>query len=317
WAPMTLAPSPTQPKMAAAFQTEVALPWSDDTFTRLPQVGSLESLFNELDLRALRGAPKSRLLAAGSISLNQAATLISAILVFVGIYQVQAPAVRFVIVVIASILPWLGSGKRLQENWVNNRLRSELLRSLLASHAFSPPLRPFAAELFVSEIAFLRSAAWKLTGHRREWSEERDRYLKERLDGQIGYLESKGNFAAKHLSRLQVMFRISSLGAMILGAAAILNAIFAQIPAGWVDAVFLKLLPAILPAFAAWSLSMIALFEYKRRAGLYRQLAERLRRKREELAGAKSEVTAANVVSSCERLLLTELWEWSDRGKRR
>ncbi len=299
------------------FETTTPFPWTDPVFSNLPVVDDLDALFLELDQRALLGAPKSRMLAAGSITLNQAATLVSAIMVIIGFYQVEAPAVRFVIVVIAAFLPWLGSGKRLQENWLNNRRHSELLRSLLASHAFSPPLRPFAADLFISDLPFLRAAAWRLTGNRKPWTEERECYLTGRLDEQIDYMDSKGSFAAKRFSRFQVLFRVSSIGAMVLGAVAIVNAISDLVSVGWIDSVFFKFLPTILPALAAWSLSMIALFEYKRRAGLYLQLAARLRKKRGELIGAKSVVTAANVVASCERLLLTELWEWNDRGKLR
>ena len=101
-----------------------------------------------------------------------------------------------------------------------------LLRSLLASHSFAAPLRPFAAELFQSDAAFLRSAAWKLAARSRPWENERDRYLDERLNGQTTYLKAKGEAAAVRLGRLQTTFKFSSMGAMILGAAAILNAIF-------------------------------------------------------------------------------------------
>jgi len=205
---------------------------------------------------------------------------------------------------------------------MEDRLRAELLRSLLASHSFSAPLQPFAVDLFQSDAAFLRSAAWKLANRDRPWDEERNRYINQRLNGQIDYLEAKGNVAARRLGRLQTTFRISSISAMILGAAAILNAILKAkiglaVPA-WFDSILFDFLVTSLPALAAWSLSMIALFEYKRRAGLYLQMSQRLKIKRTELGGAKCRVTAANVISSCEHLLLTELWEWCDSsGKRR
>jgi hypothetical protein len=302
----------------SAFETTKPFPWKEMEFTRLPSGDDMLVVFKTLDQRAMQGAPKSRLLAAGSITLNQIATLISGILIaFVG-HAEAAPAVKFVIICVAAVLPWVGARRRIREVWVENRLHAELLRSLIASHAFTSPLRPFAAELFQSDEAFLRSASWKLSSRRKAWDVERDRYLDERLNGQITYLRSKGNLAAKHYKRLQTVFRISSAGAMILGACAIFNAIFDWPVPQWFEVFFLVFLPTILPAVAAWSLSMIALFETKRRAGLYLQMADRLETKRAELKGAKCLVTAAAAVSSCERLLLTELWEWSDsNGKRR
>lgn len=294
------------------------LPWKDATFATLPASSDVATLFDILDRRAVRGAPRSRWFAAGSISLNQLATVIYGVLVAFGLGVQAAPAVRFAIVTVAAILPWIGARIRIHESWVEDRLRAELLRSLLASHAFAPPLRPLAADLFLSDAAFLRSAAWRLIGTRHPWADERDRYLRERLDGQIGYLSSKGELAAKRLRVFETAFRFASFGAMTLGAIAIFKAL-----AGWsvpdpADTILLKFLPMVLPAFAAWCLAMIPLFEHKRRAGLYRQLVDRLRTKRAELVEAKCATTASAVVASCERLLLTELWEWGGtRGKRR
>jgi hypothetical protein len=308
--------------VAGPFETNRPFPWIDSSIARLPAVGDVGALFETLDRRALQGAPKSRLLAAGSITLNQVATLVSAILIaFVGSEQ-AGPAVKFIIVCVAALLPWIGSRKRLRENWVEDRLHAELLRSLLASHSFAAPLRPFGAELFRSDAAFLRSAAWRLSSRIRPWDEERNRYISERLSGQIDYLEAKGSVATRRLGRLQTTFRISSISAMILGALAILSAILKAkvglvVPA-WIASILFDFLVTSLPAAAAWSLSMIALFEYKRRAGLYLQMSQRLRKMRTDLSGAKCWVTAAHVISSSERLLLTELWEWADSdGKRR
>lgn len=301
-----------------AFETAKPFPWTEPDFARLPGGDDMEAVFETLDQRAMQGAPKSRLLAAGSITLNQIATLVSGVLIAFAGNAESAPAVKFIIVCVAAILPWLGARRRIREVWVENRLHAELLRSLIASHAFTTPLRPFAADLFQSDAAFLRSASWKLSSNRQPWDAERDRYLGKRLNGQISYLRAKGNHAAKHFGRLQTAFKISSAGAMILGACAIFNAIFDWPVPQWFEVFFLVFLPTILPAVAAWSLSMIALFETQRRAGLYLQMADRLEMKRTELKGAKCLVTAAAAVSSCERLLLTELWEWSDsKGKRR
>jgi len=295
-----------------------AISRKDEVFGQFPGFASVQLLFEELDRRALHGAPRSRWFTAGSISLNQIATVISGVLIAFKLGENAAPVVKFLIVTLAACLPWIGARFRINESWMEDRLHAELLRSLLASHCFAAPLRPFAADLFDDDAPFLRSAAWRLIPERKEWNEERTSYLAGRLDGQIRYLESKGEFAARRLKLFWTVFRIASSGAMILGALAI----FAGV-SGWQtgegnNRIWLMFLPTILPAVAAWCLAMIPLFEYKRRAKVYRHIAGQLAKKRTELLEAKCRTTAAAVVASCERLLLTELWEWAGtRGKRK
>lgn len=293
------------------------LPWRDEVLAKLPPAPNLERLFAELDRRAVKGAPRSRWFAAGSITLNQVATLIYGVLVAFGLGVEAAPVVKFVIVVVASCLPWVGARMRINDQWVDERTRAELLRSLFASHAFATPLRPFAADLFDGDAAFLRSAAWRMIGKRGSWQEEKQQYLLERLDGQIDYLSGKGELAARHLKVFQTVFRIASAGAMILGAAAIFKAIYKWPVPFAADRILLMFLPVVLPALAAWCLAMIPLFEHKRRAGLYRQIVGQLKEKRAQLVESKCRTTAAAVVASCERLMLTELWEWAGtRGRK-
>lgn len=293
------------------------LPWRDEILAKLPPAPNLERLFAELDRRAVKGAPRSRWFAAGSITLNQVATLIYGVLVAFGLGVEAAPVVKFVIVVVAACLPWVGARLRINDRWVDERTRAELLRSLFASHAFAPPLRPFAADLFDADAAFLRSAAWRMIGQRGSWQEEKEQYLLERLDGQIAYLSSKGELAARRLKVFQTVFRIASAGAMTLGAVAIFKGIYQWPVPPAVDRILLMFLPMVLPALAAWCLAMIPLFEHKRRAGLYRQIVGQLKEKRAQLVESKCRTTAAAVVASCERLLLTELWEWAGtRGRK-
>ena len=124
--------------------------------------------------------------------------------------------------------------------------------------------------------------------------------------------------AARRLRVFGTLFKIASIGAMVLGAIAISAGLWKwQVSAG-VNRIVLNFLPTALPAVAAWCLAMIPLFEHKRRAKVYRRVADQLAGKRTELVEAKCYTTAAAVVASCERLLLTELWEWSGtRGKRK
>lgn len=289
-----------------------------DDFTGLPAAESVAALFEKLDRRASHAAPRSRWFAAGSITLNQLATVTSAVLIAFWQSDRAAPAVKFIIVLVAGFLPWLGARFRISDAWREDRLLAELLRSLIASHSFAPPFRSFAADLFEDDAAFLRAAAWRLIPQREDWTAGRQSYLANRLEGQIAYLKRQGELATKHLRSFRIVFRIASIGALVLGAIAIASALKGQTITEGAGSFWLVFLPTMLPAVAAWCLAMIPLFEHQRRARTYLRMAEQLADKQTELLEAKCFTTAAAVVASCERLLLAELWEWAGtRGKRK
>jgi hypothetical protein len=63
-------------------------------------------------------------------------------------------------------------------------------------------------------------------------------------------------------------------------------------------------------------MAMVSVFEFKRRAGLYAQLVEELRRLRPKLEAAECASATAETIYQTERLLMNELWEWQGtRGK--
>lgn len=299
------------------FENPPKWPWVDPDFESLPAAGGVRELFEALDARATAGAPKTRYLAAGVMSLNQIAVLIAGVLVACGIPEKSSAITKLAIVSIAALFPWLGRSKRLSRRWHDDRVRAELLRSLLASQTFAPPLRPFAADLFLTDGAFLRSAAWRTPRSVGKWEEDAKRYIHERIDGQSAYLAGKSAQAAKRLRWLNLVLKTASAGAVIFAAAATLEVWKETGAPGWVRTLADDLLAVILPAVVAWCVSTIALFEYKRRSSLYQKLVDRLKVHRAALAHARSRVTAADVVSATERLLLTELWEWGESGGKR
>ena len=77
----------------------------------------------------------------------------------------------------------------------------------------------------------------------------------------------------------------------------------------------LTLAAGVLPGVAAWCLAMISVFEFKRRASLYRQLVDELTRLRPKIAAASCASEVGRAMNQIERLLLNELWEW--QGSRR
>lgn len=293
----------------------------DPDFIDLPAARSVADLFAKLDQRAQARAPLSRWFAAGTLSVNHLATLLAAVLAvfFLSTGKDIGAAIKFVMAFLATALLWLGSRFRLQEGWVADRTRAELLRSLVASHEPGSPLRPPGLDLFEQSGPFLRTAALHLVKERLGWEVARDRYLTDRIDDQIGFFQSKGGQAARKMRIFGRVFWAASLGATIFtGAAVVANLLVLggrlEIPALW-EKWGMNFIPSILPGIAAWSMALIFVFEYKRRAGLYQQLIVTLQQLRPKLAAAKCSSAAQVVIRQCERLLLNELWEW--QGQRR
>ena len=285
-------------------------------FEELPTAATIDQLFEKLDARATRGAPMARCFTAGSMSLNHLATILQAVLVASALAAVEAGAMlKLVIVSFAALLPWVGGRLRWQTRWIRDRVRAELLRSLLCSHEPGSPLRPPALELFGGEAVFLRTAALHLVTRRRGWEVARDEYLSVRVDGQISYLKSKGDLATRRMAIFGKLFWIASWGGIVLGGVVVINAYFkAQLGLSW--SVSLGFVTAVLPGVAAWCLAMISVFEFKRRAAIYCQLVGELKQLRSKLASANCASAVTQAMNQIERLLLNELWEWQGSRKK-
>ncbi|MBC8126386.1 MAG: hypothetical protein H8M99_04465 [Gloeobacteraceae cyanobacterium ES-bin-144] len=288
----------------------------DRMFDDLPPSTDVPNLFEKLDARANAGAPRSRWFAAGSMSLNQLATILQAVLVTFALAAEEAGAmVRLIIISIAAALPWIGGRLRWQEQWIRDRMRAELLRSLLTCHEPGSPLRPPAIELFGREEAFLRTVAMHLVPLRKGWQLTRDEYLNERVNGQIRYLQGKGDLAAKRMAIFGRLFWIASWTAIALGSFGVIAAFFHIKMADFMGKP-LSFTAAVMPVIAAWCLAMISVFEFKRRASLYRQLVSELARLKPKLANASCPSEVSRAMNQVERLLLNELWEWQSTRKK-
>ena len=300
----------------ASWKIEPRDPAKEDQGEDLPPATDVRDLFEKLDRRAAGFAPRSRWFAAGSMTLNHSATLLQVSLVALALAAAEAGALlKFLIVMVASLLPWIGGKFRWQERWVRDRVRAELLRSLLCSHEPGSPLRPPALELFGREKEFLRTAAMQLVTQRKGWEAARDAYVVNRVDDQIGYLKKQGERAAKWFRQYRRLFWIASWGAMIFGAYAVTTAYLHAQLHGSLDGLF-NFSAAVLPGVAAWCLAMISVFEFKRRAALYSQLVDELKQLRAKISAANSASAVTRAMHQIERLLLNELWEWQGSRKK-
>jgi hypothetical protein len=297
-------------------------PAKSSSFDDLPPAKSIRGLFRKLDQRALRGAPRSRWFTAGSMSVNHVATFIQAALIIfltTGAKEVGA-ALKFVLAMIAAGLPWVGARLRLQDSWVKDRVRAEILRSLLSSHDPASPLHPPALDLFEQEGPFIRSAALQLVGRRLGWERSRDRYLTGRIDDQIRFFEKQGHRAEGKMKWFGKLFWFASWGALVFTGGAVFMKLYAAMTGNPIHRSWekwaIEFIPVLLPGIAAWSLAMISVFEYRRRAGLYGQIVKTLRGLRPKLEEAKCASVSEHTIRQIERLLLNELWEWQGSRKK-
>lgn len=283
---------------------------SDPAFDDLPPAADVAGLFDLLDKRASGRAPKSRGFAAASMSLNHLAGVTQAVMVAFAAVAVEAGAlIKLVLVTVASWLPRIGKKFRWQNQWVRDRVRAELLRSVLATHEPGSPMLPPAIELFDKEKAFIQTAALRLVPCRRGWQAARDAYLDERVDGQIRYLQAKGDLAGRRMRIFGTLFTVASFCAVTVGAVVVVMSFMGTKP--WRALSFAS---DILPGLSAWLLAMISVFEFKRRASTYHQLVGELKRLRPIVASAQCASEVTRGMRQIERLLLSELWEW--RGTR-
>ena len=102
---------------------------------------------------------------------------------------------------------------------------------------------------------------------------------------------------------------------MLLGAFGVISA-FANVRFDQSIEAPLSFTTAVLPGMAAWCLAMISVFEFKRRASLYRQLVEELIRLRPKISSAGCASEVSRTMIQVERLLLNELWEWQGSRKK-
>ena len=202
-----------------------------------------------------------------------------------------------------------------RHDWVRCRLAAEIARSALATWGL-----PSAARLFEhmdwSGLAPLRRSLDVL--HRRSARQQpetfegfKERYLRERIDGQLAYFVRNEQRSAPLLRRLRAGFMATSVLAILCTAAYAINTL---LPAGtvprWFAAGVFGFGPIILPVLAACCMSLISINDLHRRVARYREMRGRLETARKEASSARTWGALEHVITKVERALLQEVFEW-------
>lgn len=227
------------------------------------------------------------------------------------------------------VLPWLQLGSLLgafvvalfvrhqrdQHNWVRCRLAAEITRSTLATWGLPRTLRLFDDFEWAGLEPLRRSLdVLHRRGARRcpaSFDEFKQRYIRERIDGQLAYFARREAQAAPNLERLRWGFFGCALPAVCFSAAAASHALLPTLVApDWVLPWIYILGTLVLPVLAAVFLSLIHIHDLHRRLARNREMRVRLETARKEALFVQTWGALERVVAKAERALLQEVFEW-------
>jgi hypothetical protein len=229
----------------------------------------------------------------------------------------------------AAVMPWgklsclvgaLGVGvvmrrRRERHDWVRCRLAAEITRSALATWGLPRALRMLDDMDWAGVEPLRRSldVLQRRSARARPavFDEFKQRYLTERIDGQLAYFRRHEERAVPLLARLKTGFTVTSALAIACTAVYAGYSVVpeAEAPA-WMEEWVFGFAPIVLPVLAAGFISLISINDLHRRVARYRENRVRLEAARKEAAYAQTWGTLERVVLRVERTLLKEVFEW-------
>jgi hypothetical protein len=269
----------------------------------------------KVDYSATNHAPHFRRLTAITLGLHVTATGLAAATLAFGLHSAALPWGKLLCLLGAMGVALILRYHRDQHDWVRCRLAAEITRSALATWGLQRALRLFDDFDWVGlepmrrslDVLQRRSARVQPAA----FDEFKQRYLNERLDGQLAYYARQEARAVPLLARLRTGFYIVSTLAICFTAAYAMHSVFPEVIApAWVKPWIYGFGPIVLPVFAAAFLSLISINDLYRRVARYREMHVRLTTARKEAAFVQTWGALERVVAKAERTLLQEVFEW-------
>lgn len=269
----------------------------------------------KVDHAATAHAPHDKRLVALTIWLHVLATGLAAAALAFHLHQAALPWGKLACLLAAMAVALLVRHRREQHDWVRCRLAAEITRSALATWGLPRSLRLFD-DFDWAGLEPLRRSLDIL--HRRgtraqpaSFDEFKQRYLRERIDGQLAYFRRQQAKALPVLERLRWGFFACSLLAVCFTAAYASHSLVPGLAApGWVQTWIYSFGPVILPFLAAAFMSIIHVNDLHRRVARYHELQVRLQAARQEAGFVQTWGALERVVVKAERALLQEVFEW-------
>ena len=269
----------------------------------------------KVDHAATQGAPHFRRLITATVGLHVAATALAAATLAFHLHHPGLPWGKLLCLLGALGVAMIVRHHRHQHDWVRSRLAAEITRSALATWGLRRAVRMFddfdwaglepmrrSLDILQRRSARSRPAAF---------DEFKQRYLTERIDGQLAYFARQESRAVPLLGRLRAGFVISSVLAIVFTAIYAAHSTLSEpIAPEWTQSWIFGFGPIVLPVLAAGFISLISINDLHRRVARYREMHVRLTTARKEAAFVQTWGSLERVVAKAERALLQEVFEW-------
>jgi hypothetical protein len=247
--------------------------------------------------------------------LHVAATSLAAATVAFELHLVALPFGKLLCLISALAVAIVLRRHRDQHDWVRCRLAAEISRSALATWGLPRALRLFddfdwaGLEPLRRSLDILQRRAART--HPASFDEFKQRYLTERIDGQLAYFARQEQRAVPLLARLRFGFFLASLLAIIFTFFYALTSVLPGYHApDWIQHWFFDFFPIVLPVLAAAFISLISINDLHRRVARYKEMRVRLVAARKEANFVETWGALERVVAKAERALLQEVFEW-------
>lgn len=270
---------------------------------------------HKVDAAATLGAPHFPKLITATLALHVlAATLAAATLAF-DLRIAALPWGKLVCLLGALAMSFLLLHYRMRQDWVRYRLAAEITRSAIATWGLTRSLRLFDDFDWAGlepmrralDVLGRRSARANPAG----FDQFKQRYLRERIDGQLAYFSRQESRAQPLITRLRFGFFVcSSLAAFFAAAYTMHMAIPDAVAPRWVPAWVYGFAPIVLPVFAASFLALVSVNDLHRRVARCHEMRVRLETARREVVLVQTWGALERVVAKAERALLQEVFEW-------
>jgi hypothetical protein len=280
-----------------------------------PDRDRVSGFHHKVDHVATSGAPQFRRLITGTVGLHVLATALAAATLAFHLHHPAMPWGKLLCLFGALGIALVVRHQRHQHDWVRSRLAAEISRSALATWGM-----PRAVRLFDDfDWAGLEPLRRSLDVLQRRSARQRpaafddfkQRYLRERLDGQLAYFARQEARAVPQLGRLRAGFTVSSLLAIVFTAFYAAHSTLAQpVAPPWMESWIFGFGPIVLPVLAAAFISLISINDLHRRVARYKEMRIRLETARKEAAFVQTWGALERVVAKAERALLQEVFEW-------
>ena len=299
-----------------------------------PPPAELQAHFKVADDIAKRTAPDYRSSTLRMSFYNLAASMVAGIGFALGARGFWYPSFAFTLMKVGFIIIAFAAMQRLKlgrvrDTWLRERLIAEYCRSLLATWHCRDFIEPISHHAFPEVRELARSALYLRLGRAPEeqidYRTFRAFYARKRVFHQHEYFRDQADQAQTQAGPIRQRYRAYTLGA--LGISLLLFFIhlvfkdygtnhYEHLSAYFRICIFLfDLMPLVLPAMAAFALTRMAVREYDRRVGRYRDLQHKMHMAMVDLSFCGSWASLSRTVERTERILFHEVQEWYSIGK--